>query len=102
MLAAATLVVAGLLVGGTGVGLAVPNLNLRLTEPAPPEHRGRVLSGFVAAVFLGQFLSPLAAQPLIEVPGIADTFTSTGIVAFAGVLVASIAVRRSHRGKEIR
>jgi MFS family permease len=96
------LVVAGLLVGGTGVGLAVPNLNLRLTELAPPEGRGRVLSGLVASVFLGQFLSPLAAQPLIEVSGIAGAFTLTGLVAFAGVLAAAVTIRRSHRGKEIR
>jgi MFS family permease len=99
------LVVAGLLVGGTGVGLAVPNLNLRLTELAPSEHRGGILSGLVTAVFLGQFLSPLAAQPLIEVSGVAGTFTWTGIAGAAGVIAAVIAaaprlIRPSHRVKE--
>lgn len=91
------LVVTGLLVGGTGVGLAVPNLNLRLTELAPPERRGSVLSGLVAAVFLGQFLSPLAAQPLIEVAGVAGAFTWAGIACLAGALVHRI---HAHRGKD--
>lgn len=92
------LVVAGLLVGGAGVGLAVPTLNLRLTELAPPERRGRVLSGLVAAVFLGQFTSPLAAQPLIEVAGIAGAFTWTGIATLAGAAL----VHALNRGKEVR
>ncbi|WP_340682414.1 Dabb family protein [Amycolatopsis coloradensis] len=58
-------VVAGLLVGGFGVGFVVPNLNLRLAEFAHPAHRGRVLSGLVAAIFLGHFLSPIVVQPLV-------------------------------------
>jgi MFS family permease len=93
-------VVAGLLIGGVGVGLAVPNLNLRLAELAPPERRGRVLSGLVSAIFLGQFLSPLAAQPLIEVSGVAGTFTWTGIASAAGAIAAaSRLVRSPHQGK---
>lgn len=80
--------VAGLLVGGAGVGLAVPTLNLRLSELASPQARAGVLSGLVTAVFLGQFLSPLAAQPLIEVAGIAGAFTWTGIAAAAYAAVA--------------
>lgn len=91
------LVVAGLLVGGAGVGFAVPNLNLRLTELAPPERRGRVLSGLVTAVFLGQFLSPLVAAPLIEVSTVAGTFAWTGITCVAGAIVLHI---RSHQRKD--
>jgi MFS family permease len=95
------LVVAGLLVGGAGVGLAVPNLNLRLTELAAPERRGRVLSGLVSAIFLGQFLSPLIAQPLIEVSGVAAAFTWTGIGSTAIALaVVAFLIRSSHREKE--
>ncbi|TDC85686.1 MFS transporter [Actinomadura sp. 7K507] len=95
------LVVTGLVVGGAGVGLAVPNLNLRLTELAPPERRGGVLSGLVTAVFLGQFLSPLAAQPLIEVSGVAGAFTWTGFAGAAAVIAAvPLLVRPSHRVKE--
>jgi MFS family permease len=94
------LVVVGLLVGGVGVGLAIPNLNLRLTELAPPERRGRVLSGLVTAVFLGQFLSPLAAQPLIEVSGVAGSFTWTGIACVAGAI--TLQIRSQQRKDAIR
>ncbi|GGQ82625.1 MFS transporter [Couchioplanes azureus] len=77
--------VAGILVGGTGVGIVVPNLNLRLAEVAPPARRGRILSGLVVAIFGGQFLSPLAVQPLTAALGIGGAFAWTG----AGLLVLS-------------
>jgi hypothetical protein len=33
---------------------------------AHPTRRARILSGLVVAIFLGQFLSPLVMQPLID------------------------------------
>lgn len=83
------LVTAGLLVGGFGVGLAVPNLTLRLADLASPAQRGRVLSGLVAGIFLGQFLSPLVIAPLVQTAGIAAAFTWTGVVTtIAGAALA--------------
>lgn len=82
------LVTAGLLVGGFGVGLVVPNLNLRLADLAPPAQRGRVLSGLVAGIFLGQFLSPLVIAPLVQTAGIAAAFTWTGVITTAGAALA--------------
>lgn len=84
-------VLAGMLVGGTGVGLVVPNLNLRLSELAPEGRRGRVLSGLVTGVFLGQFLSPLALQPLIHGTGLAAAFTWTGGAMTAGAALGGLA-----------
>ncbi|WP_258348703.1 MFS transporter [Saccharopolyspora gregorii] len=89
-------VVLGLLVGGVGVGLVVPDLNLRLAEVAAPARRGRVLSGLVTGIFLGQFLSPLAAQPLIEVAGISGAFTWTG-AALAAAGCTATALHRNER-----
>ncbi|MFF0516504.1 MFS transporter [Streptomyces sp. NPDC004250] len=86
---------AGLLVGGAGVGLAVPNLNLRLSELAHPDQRGRVLSGLVTGIFLGQFLSPLAVQPLVRMTGIAGAFTWTGIAMAAGAALAGAGAWRT-------
>ncbi len=83
-------IAAGLLVGGAGVGLAVPNLNLRLTELAPPDRRGRILSGLVTGIFLGQFLSPLAVQPLVQAYGLAGAFTWTGVAMAAGAALSLI------------
>ncbi|WP_255632657.1 MFS transporter [Amycolatopsis sp. TNS106] len=94
-------VVAGLLVGGFGVGLVVPNLNLRLADLAHPAHRGRVLSGLVAGIFLGQFLSPLVVQPLVQGIGIAGAFTWTGAALGAGAALAALLPNRNNR-KETR
>ncbi|MET9631188.1 MFS transporter [Lentzea sp. NPDC006480] len=83
------LVTAGLLVGGFGVGLVVPNLNLQLADLAGPAQRGRVLSGLVAGIFLGQFLSPLVIAPLVHTAGIPAAFTWTGVVTtIAGAVLA--------------
>ncbi len=87
-------VVAGLLVGGFGVGFVVPNLNLRLAEFAGPAQRGRVLSGLVTGIFLGQFLSPLVVQPLIQTIGIDGAFTSTGIAMAIGAALAALLSKR--------
>lgn len=83
---------AGLLVGGAGVGLAVPNTTLRLSELAPPAWRGRVLSGLVTAIFLGQFLSPLVVQPLIEATGVSGAFTWAGIAMVVSAALAAVGV----------
>ncbi|MDA8368256.1 MAG: MFS transporter [Nocardiopsaceae bacterium] len=85
---------AGLLVGGAGVGVVVPNLTLRLSELAPPVWRGRVLSGLVAGIFLGQFLSPLAVQPLILAIGVGDAFTWAGTAIVAGAALAVLKARK--------
>ncbi|AGM06008.1 MFS transporter [Amycolatopsis keratiniphila] len=94
-------VVAGLLAGGLGVGFVVPNLNLRLAEAADPARRGRVLSGLVTGIFLGQFLSPLVVQPLVQGIGIAGAFTWSGIALAAGAALAALLSNRNN-GKETR
>ncbi|MFD4637311.1 MFS transporter [Lentzea sp. NPDC058436] len=80
---------AGLFVGGLGVGFAIPNLTLHLSELAPPAWRGRVFSGLVAGIFLGQFVSPLVVQPLIALLGVGAAFTCSGALLITGALVAS-------------
>ncbi|KOV82986.1 transporter [Nocardia sp. NRRL S-836] len=83
-------IVAGLLVGGVGVGLVVPHLNVQLAGMAAPQHRGRALSGLVAGIFLGQFLSPLVVAPLVELTGIAGAFAWTGAVTTLGAIAALV------------
>ncbi|MFL1379940.1 MFS transporter [Nocardiopsis protaetiae] len=83
----------GLLIGGAGVGFAVPNLTLRLSELAPPAWRGRVLGGLVAAVFLGQFLSPPAVHPLVRTVGADAAFTwAGGAMAVVAAMLAIVPV----------
>lgn len=86
-------IVAGLLVAGAGIGFVVPNLNLRLSELAHPDQRGRVLSGLVTGIFLGQFLSPLVMQPLVQNTGIAGAFVWSGSALAAGAALTAVATR---------
>ncbi|GAB2463925.1 MFS transporter [Xylanimonas ulmi] len=92
------LVVIGLLVGGAGVGLTVPNLNLRLGDLAPDGRRGRILAGLVTGIFLGQFLSPLAAGPLVTSAGPEGAFVAAGLLTLVGAaLAASLLLPRRGR-----
>ncbi len=50
---------AGMVLSGLGLGLLMPNLNLMLANRAPQAMRGRLLGGYSAFLYLGQFLSPL-------------------------------------------
>ncbi|MEO3928464.1 MFS transporter [Micromonosporaceae bacterium B7E4] len=88
-------IAAGLLVGGLGVGFAIPHLTLRLSELAPPACRGRVFSGLVAGIFLGQFLSPLVVQPLIQTLGVSASFTWAGIAMVIGAAIAAAGTRNA-------
>lgn len=70
----------GLIMGGFGNGLIMPNVTVWLANETPASMRGRVLGGNTLALFLGQFISPVIAQPFIASIGI------PGIIAIAGVL----------------
>ncbi len=77
-------VLAGLAVGGLGMGLLMPNLNLWVTTLAPAALRGRALGGLATAIFLGQFLSPLVSEPVARAVGLATTFGTTGLLLLLG------------------
>lgn len=81
------LVVAGLLIGGIGLGLLPPNLIAWVAIVAPPAARGRAVGGLNTALFLGQFLSPLLTQPMIEQVGTAASF---GVVGGLSLLMAVV------------
>lgn len=56
----------GLVVGGAGLGLIVPNLVGWVAQAASPEARGRLMGIMTSALFLGQFLSPLVWAPVVR------------------------------------
>jgi len=68
----------GLVTGGIGVGMLIPNLYVWLASDTPTAIRGRVLGGFTTATFLGQFLSPIISQPLIGIYDIGRTMLIAG------------------------
>ncbi|MFZ9888003.1 MAG: MFS transporter [Myxococcota bacterium] len=82
-------VFAGTFLAGLGFGLQMPVLTTWIAEVTPVDKRGRVLGGFAAAVFFGQFISPLVAAPVIERVGLRG---STGLFVCAGVFSLGMAL----------
>lgn len=76
--------VAALAVVGIGAGLIMPNLNVWLSAAVPPAVRGRALGGLTTAVFLGQFISPIASQPVALRFGLPAAFVAAGAMMIAG------------------
>jgi MFS family permease len=88
----------GLPIGGFGIGLLMPNLNVWLANQTPAALRGRALGGFTTAVFLGQFLSPIVSQPLINGVGIATTYGLVGkLLLLLSLLVLIVRFRQGRR-----
>ena len=75
--------VLGLVIAGIGGGIAMPNYGAWLLARTAPAARGRAMGGLVAAIFMGQFLSPLLAQPVILAAGLPMLFVTAGILALA-------------------
>ena len=72
------MVLVGLAIAGTGLGLLIPNMNVCLTSAVPASFRGRVLGGLTTAFFLGQFVSPIVSQPLSGAVGLDVTYRLAG------------------------
>ncbi len=93
----------GMIVGGIGSGLLMPNSSIWLLSEAPEHLRGRISGMLTTAVFLGQFLSPIMTQPLIDALSISSGFLIVGITTavlsllIAGVLVGSRYLKRVRR-----
>ncbi|MFY0572430.1 MFS transporter [Archangium lansingense] len=83
-------VVGGLAVSGLGQGLLTPNMANWAGEVAPEAARGRVMGLLTTSLFLGQFVSPLLAQPLIGAVGLSGAFLAAGglLSALAGTFGA--------------
>ena len=54
---------------GAATGIVMPNGNAHLIDITPPAQRAGALGGLATAIFLGQFLSPLAFQPVAAAAG---------------------------------
>lgn len=86
----------GLLITGIGIGLSLPNYNLWLLSVIPAATRGRALGGLTTAVFLGQFLSPIAIEPIASQAGFSAAFVVTGVIALLlGVVFLAWTILRS-------
>jgi MFS family permease len=71
-------IVAGLLIAALGLGILGPNLTTWLLAHTPERLRGRLVGMLAASFFVGQFASPLLAQPIIEARNTATVYTVAG------------------------
>jgi MFS family permease len=84
------ILILGLLIVGIGVGLLLPNLNLWLTTQTPAAQRGKILGGLTSCLFLGQFISPLAIQPIAQHLGLQSAYTiAAGLLFLIGLTIAA-------------
>jgi MFS family permease len=91
------MVLAGLVIAGAGTGLLMPNANLWMLSIAPEMNRGRMVGNLTMAVFLGQFVSPLLAHPMMAAAGIRSVFLYPSILMLF-IALAFVAERLlSHR-----
>ncbi len=73
----------GLLLGGAGLGLMVPNLVGWVAHAAPARLRGRLIGVMTSALFLGQFASPLLWGPVVRAAGRQPALTAAGFMLVA-------------------
>lgn len=78
--AASILLYIGLVIAGAGLGILIPSLYVWLANGVPMVYRGRALGGFTTAMFLGQFLSSILSQPVINAFSIGQTMLIAGIL----------------------
>jgi MFS family permease len=87
--------VPGLVIGGAGLGLAVPNLVGWVAQAAPEQLRGRLMGALTSVLFLGQFLSPLVWRPIVSVFGRQGSIlVAAGLLVVLGGLALAIDTRR--------
>ena len=84
---------AGAALIGAGLGFCMPTFITTALNAAPARYRGLVSGLITSAIFLGQFLSPLASTPLVAHLGYPGAFL-TGAAGFVVLAVALIAMLR--------
>jgi len=92
-------VLVGLVIGGAGIGLLMPNINTWVSSCTPEAIRGRALGGVTTTIFLGQFLSPVASQPVGGALGFGTVYLLAGVLAllvafFVALLLVSVERRK--------
>ncbi|MGH6781669.1 MAG: MFS transporter, partial [Sphingomonadaceae bacterium] len=95
--------IASLLTGfamvGLGAGLVEPNIGSIILGRTPHALHARASSIMISAMFLGQFLNPLAADPMRAGLGANGAFVGIGLATCAlGAVLLALAALRPHTG----
>jgi MFS family permease len=78
----------GQLLVGCGIGLAMPNMNVWVSNITPALLRGKTLGGLTTSMFLGQFFCPILTQPIVVQLGFKGTYGT--VVVFLGLLAIAL------------
>lgn len=70
-------ILAAVFLAGLGLGLFIANLNFWVLELSPHQIRGKNMGILTACLFLGQFLSPVIAEPIVQTMNLAFLFKSS-------------------------
>lgn len=76
----------GLVLFGLGIGMFIPNINSWLFGQTHAPIRGRVIGGFTTFLFLGQFISPITGNFIL------DNTDTSGLFLFTTIIFVSLAV----------
>ena len=77
---------------GLGLGFNLPNLTIWLMSKIPSTMRGRASGGMTSAIFLGQFLSPVLSQPVVNGYSLSSAFLVAGVMMLVLVLLPAVVV----------
>jgi MFS family permease len=81
-------IITGLVISGFGTGLIMPSGSLWIIELAPSKFRGRMIGIAATTMYLGQFISPLFLQPIINQTSVASSFYLVAIFMISvGIIV---------------
>lgn len=86
---------------GLGAGLLMPNTSLCLLSQSGPQNRGRIMSGMTGMVFLGQFFSPLAFQPLLSFASLQQAHLLAGLFAFFISAIYIVVLWKAKKAKQV-
>jgi MFS family permease len=95
------MVLLGAAVSGFGAGIIFPNSSLWVIALAPARLRGRLLGLMTAAIYLGQFASPILMQPAVSAYGLSGAFAVFAAIA-AGVALVLLGMRRPLQAAGLR
>ncbi|EJM22906.1 arabinose efflux permease family protein [Pseudomonas sp. GM21] len=82
------LVIVAVLINGLGIGLMLPTLITWVMSLVDFHHRGRASGGFTAAIFAGEFISPLMVLAITR----GDTSELPGALMLVGALQLLVAL----------
>ncbi|OLS28273.1 MAG: Bacillibactin exporter [Candidatus Heimdallarchaeota archaeon LC_2] len=76
----------GLVTFGVGIGMFIPSINSWLFGQTHAPIRGRIIGGFTAFLFLGQFISPIVGNAILEITNV------PGLLRFAALIYMVFAI----------